>query len=64
MAASPKPAQQYEPATLYGVIKDTIGKGLQDRYRPANETPHDLLVLLMQINDEKRPGHEARAPQR
>ncbi|HZD90661.1 MAG TPA: hypothetical protein VE224_11205 [Pseudolabrys sp.] len=40
-----------EPATLYKVMQETIGFGLQQRYQPDKEIPHDLLVIMMQINE-------------
>jgi hypothetical protein len=43
-----------EPATLYGVMQEAIGAGLRKLYEPENEVPHHLLVLLMQINEDRR----------
>lgn len=43
-----------EPATLYSVMREAIGAGLQKLYEPENEVPHHLLVLLMQVNEERR----------
>jgi hypothetical protein len=43
-----------EPATLYSVMREAIGAGLQKLYEPENEVPHHLLVLLMQINEDRR----------
>ena len=40
-----------EPATLHKVMQEAIGFGLQKRYQPEKEVPHDLLVLMMQINE-------------
>ena len=47
----------HEPATLYGVMQEAIGAGLRKLYEPENEVPHHLLVLLMQINEDR---HRAR----
>ena len=44
----------HEPATLYSVMREAIGAGLQKLYEPDNEVPHHLLVLLMQINEDRR----------
>lgn len=43
-----------EPATLYGVMQEAIGAGLRRLYEPEKEVPHHLLVLLMQINEDRR----------
>lgn len=47
----------HEPATLCGVMQEAIGAGLRKLYEPENEVPHHLLVLLMQINEDR---HRAR----
>lgn len=44
----------HEPATLSSVMRDAIGAGLQKLYQPENEIPHHLLVLLMQVNEDRR----------
>jgi len=44
----------HEPATLYSVMREAIGAGLQKLYEPENEVPHHLLVLLMQVNEDRR----------
>lgn len=43
-----------QPATLYGVMQEAIGAGLRKLYEPEKEVPHQLLVLLMQINEDRR----------
>ena len=43
-----------EPATLYRVMREAIGRQLQSCYEPPQVMPHALLVLVMQMNDEKR----------
>jgi hypothetical protein len=43
-----------EPATLYGVMQEAIGAELRKLYQPENEVPHRILVLLMQINEDRR----------
>jgi hypothetical protein len=42
-----------EPATLHSVIREAIGAGLQRLYEPENEVPHHMLVLLMQLNEDR-----------
>jgi hypothetical protein len=44
----------HEPATLYRVMQEAIGAGLQKLYEPEHEVPHHLFVLLMQINEHRR----------
>jgi hypothetical protein len=44
----------HEPATLYSVMREAIGAGLQKLYEPEKEVPHHLLVLLMQVNEDRR----------
>lgn len=44
----------HEPATLSSVMREAIGAGLQKLYEPENEVPHSMLVLLMQINEDRR----------
>src|SRR5690242_21822492 len=43
-----------EPATLYRVMQEAIGAGLQKLYEPEHEVPHHLFVLMMQINEDRR----------
>jgi hypothetical protein len=47
-----------EAATLHKVMQEAIGCELQKRYQPENEVPHDLLVLMMQINEDSARGQE------
>ena len=42
------------PATLHRVMQETIGFGLRKRYEPEQEIPHELLVLMMQMNENDR----------
>lgn len=42
------------PATLHGVMQTALAEGLRERFRPVRDVPHDLLVLLMQINEDRR----------
>ena len=41
------------PATLYGVMQAALTDGLREQFRPVRDVPHDLLVLLMQINEDR-----------
>jgi hypothetical protein len=43
-----------DPVTLHRVIQLAIGQGLKERYEISREMPHALLVLLMQMNEERR----------
>jgi hypothetical protein len=47
------------PMTLYAVMQESVGMGLRERYKPEQEIPHGLLVLLMQMNDDKRRAEQA-----
>jgi hypothetical protein len=49
------------PATLHGVMQAALTQGLRERFRPVREVPHDLLVLLMQINEDRRRKARATA---
>jgi hypothetical protein len=42
------------PATLHGVMQAALAQGLRERFRPIRDVPHDMLVLLMQINEDRR----------
>ncbi len=44
----------YEPATLFRVMQAAVGNGLKDRYEPPQKMSHQLLVLMMQMNDRAR----------
>jgi hypothetical protein len=35
-------------------MREAIGAGLQKLYEPEKEVPHHLLVLLMQVNEDRR----------
>ena len=41
------------PMTLQAVMQESVGMGLRDRYKPDQEIPHGLLVLLMQMNHDR-----------
>jgi hypothetical protein len=43
-----------KPATLVDVMRATIGHGLQAHYRAPRIITHQLLVLLMQLNEARR----------
>jgi hypothetical protein len=40
-------------------MQESVGMGLRNRYKPEQEIPHGLLVLLMQINDDKNRAEQA-----
>ena len=42
------------PATLHRVMQAALTPGLRERFQPVRDVPHDLLVLLMQINEDRR----------
>ncbi len=44
-----------QPATLFRVMQEAIGQELRQHYQPpAPPISHEMLVLLMQINEDKR----------
>jgi hypothetical protein len=47
-----------KPATLFDVMQATIGQGLQAHYQAPREMTHQLLVLLMQLNEERRTARQ------
>ena len=51
-----------EAATLHKVMQEAIGFGLQKRYQPEKEIPHELLVLMMQINENGERDRESDPP--
>lgn len=48
------------PMTLHAVMRDSVGMGLRDRYKPEQEIPHGLLVLLMQMNHDRTRAEQLR----
>jgi hypothetical protein len=52
------------PVTLHAVIQTAIASGLNERYQLSQDVPHELLVLLMQINEQRRPRKSASQPRR
>jgi hypothetical protein len=54
--ASHQPAQHEAaaPATLHGVIRTAIARDLKERYAVPEKMPHQMLVLLMQINENNK----------
>ena len=51
---SPESLDSDEPATLYRVMQSSIAQELEATYQVPRELPHQLLVLLMQMNERKR----------
>lgn len=49
------------PATLHRVMQAAIAEGLRARYAPPRELPHELFVLLMQVNNQGRNGRAPRS---
>lgn len=49
---------QTAPMTLHAIMQASVGMGLQARYKPEQEIPHGLLVLLMQMNADKREAEK------
>ncbi len=48
------------PASLHKVMRETIGFGLQQRYQPEKEIPHELLVLIMQMKENDKREKQVR----
>jgi hypothetical protein len=46
--------KSHEPATLFRVMQTAIAEGLRERYAPPRKMSHQLLVLMMQMNDRTR----------
>jgi hypothetical protein len=46
--------EPHEPATLFRVMQEAIGRGLKERFEPPEKMSHQLLVLMMQMNDRAR----------
>jgi len=59
---SRRDADADEPMTLYRVMKEAIGEQIQSCYEPPQDMPHALLVLVMQMNDEKRRKQKDASP--
>jgi hypothetical protein len=49
------------PVTLDAIMRESLGIGLRERYRPEREVPHGLLVLLMQMNEDKERARRAQS---
>jgi hypothetical protein len=55
MSDRPFPEHQDEsPATLHRVMQTMIAEGLKARYQAPQKLSHELLVLMMQINEQDR----------
>ncbi len=63
MTSSAKQDTPAGPMTLHAVMRDSVGMGLRDRYKPEQEIPHGLLVLLMQMNHDRTRGERLRQEQ-
>jgi len=53
-----------EPASLHRVMQATIGHGLKQRYEVQRDLPHELFVLLMQMNSRKQKPRNVPKPGR
>jgi hypothetical protein len=42
------------PATLHGVIRTAIARDLKEHYPVPQKMPHQMLVLLMQMNEDNK----------
>jgi len=42
------------PVTFHQVMREALGSDLQKHDQPDEEIPHGLLVLMMQLNDDRR----------
>lgn len=54
MSRRRKETKSEEPVTLYRVMQATIGQELRARYEAPREMSHELLVLLMQMNEQRK----------
>jgi hypothetical protein len=54
--ANRQPAQHdaAAPATLHGVIRTAIARDLKEHYAVPEKIPHQMLVLLMQMNENNK----------
>ncbi len=48
------------PMTLHTVMRDSVGMELRERYKPEQEIPHGLLVLMMQMQHDKTRAEQQR----
>jgi hypothetical protein len=68
MRISTEPVREIEigvsdaPATLHGVIQAAIARDLRAHYQVPQTVPHSLLVLLMQLNEDKSRKPSSRRP--
>jgi hypothetical protein len=64
-----KHSQPDEAVTLHAVMRLAIAEGLKEQCEVPRDIPHEMLVLLMQMNDDRRrkpnaPGAAAGARKR
>ena len=45
------------PATLHGVIQAALARDLRELYPVSEKIPHQMLVLLMQMNEDNKKKH-------
>ncbi len=64
-AAEAMARRDNDPVTLHRTMQTMIGDGLRERYQPPQKISHELLVVLMQLQEEERREKAAkRAPRR
>jgi len=51
---SPADSRSNDPVTLHRIMQTMIGNGLKQRYEAPQKLSHELLVLLMQLNERER----------
>jgi hypothetical protein len=42
------------PVTLHGVIRTALARDLREHYPVPEKMPHQMLVLLMQMNEDNK----------
>jgi hypothetical protein len=48
-----------QPARLHCVIRQALTNGLRERYEVEREIPHELLVMLMQMNHRSQESEKS-----
>jgi hypothetical protein len=47
------------PMALQRFMRESVGAGLRERYKPEPEVPQELLALLAGMNHDKPPAQQA-----
>jgi hypothetical protein len=58
MARRSKQEKQQEPLRLRAAMQSRVATGLREFYKPEQEVPHGLLVLLMQMDRDDWQGEQ------